>query len=47
MVEDINDDDPNDWADVALNAYDSLWSKQTGDRARRIVKELWTGRFMK
>jgi len=43
MVEEINDNDGNDWADVALNAWDSKWSGQVKDRARRIVKELWTG----
>jgi lysozyme len=47
MVEDINDEDGNDWADVALNAWDSLWYDQVRARSRRIVKELWTGRYAK
>lgn len=43
MVEDIMDKDPDDWREIAQHALDSLWYKQTGNRAKRIVKELATG----
>jgi GH24 family phage-related lysozyme (muramidase) len=46
MVEDINDNDPNDWAEVAEHAKDSLWYKQVKARAERIYLELRTGRFV-
>lgn len=43
MVEDIMDDDANDWGEVAAHAKDSLWYKQVKDRALRICNELRTG----
>ena len=33
----------NDWATAAIEAKDSLWYKQTGNRAKRIVEEISNG----
>jgi GH24 family phage-related lysozyme (muramidase) len=43
MIDDIEDDDPNDWKEVANRARQSLWYKQVTKRAERICKELEKG----
>lgn len=34
----------NDWMQAAYEAQDSKWFKQTGNRAKRIVRQLATGK---
>lgn len=43
MVAEIMDKDPDDWREIAAAAQDSLWFKQVGNRAARIVTELRSG----
>jgi len=43
MVAEIMDKDPDDWDEIAEHAEESLWFKQVGGRAARIVYELKTG----
>jgi lysozyme len=43
MIADIEDDDPNDWKEVADHARDSVWREQVPNRAERICMELEKG----
>lgn len=44
MVREIMDKDPDDWNEIGGHALDSLWYGQVGNRAKRIVAELRTGK---
>jgi GH24 family phage-related lysozyme (muramidase) len=45
MIAQMKDNEPDDWAEVAAEAMDSVWYRTNpgGPRPRRIVRELLTG----